>query len=268
MISSKVSNGTLGGLAAAGVTAALVYYVPAFKSGLPGPVSDLVTAAVGAIGYFAAGYQSTHRATVPEVQAAIADAHAVLDAEQTHRQPRPAPPGGHPVKGVDFAFNPQRRISGAEVRRGRVRRPVRLTPGRERHQRQKHSPQRSERPPVRRAVGHLVRGVLRRPHGRRPRRGDRRRAALHDRRPKPSACHHPRLPLLRRRLGRHPRPADRHQRLPRRRRLYHRPCPLRHLRRLLPRQDEHSTPGRRCGRCRRSPGPAASGTAASTSGSS
>ena len=96
MISSKVSNGTLGGLAAAGVTAALVYYVPAFKNGLPGPVSDLVTAAVGAIGYFAAGYQSTHRATVPEVQAAIADAHAVLDAEPSPAAPA-SPPAGPPA---------------------------------------------------------------------------------------------------------------------------------------------------------------------------
>jgi hypothetical protein len=82
MISSKVSNGTLTGLVTAGITAALVYYIPAFRSGLPGPVSDLVTAGVGAAGYFAAGYQSTHRATVPEIQRAIADAHAVLDAEQ------------------------------------------------------------------------------------------------------------------------------------------------------------------------------------------
>ena len=86
MISSKVSNGTLGGLAAAGVTAALVYYIPAFKNGLPGPVSDLVTAAVGAIGYFAAGYQSTHRATVPEVQA--------RDRRRPRRPRRRAVPGG------------------------------------------------------------------------------------------------------------------------------------------------------------------------------
>ena len=59
-------------------------------------MSDL-DRAVGAIGYFAAGYQSTHRATVPEVQRAIADARAVSTPETVT--------GGHGVPGSDHAVS-------------------------------------------------------------------------------------------------------------------------------------------------------------------
>jgi hypothetical protein len=41
-------------------------------------VSGLLPYVVGAVGYFAGGYQSTHKATVSEIAAALADASAVI----------------------------------------------------------------------------------------------------------------------------------------------------------------------------------------------
>jgi len=86
MISNKVGNGTLTGAAVALLTWALTYFIPAWHSGLPPAVGDLLPAAVGVIGYFAGGYLSTHRATVAEVERAIAEAEAVISADQHAKQ--------------------------------------------------------------------------------------------------------------------------------------------------------------------------------------
>lgn len=66
-ISNKVSNGTLGGGAAGIVSALLVYFIPAFHSGIPAPLAPIIPALIGAIGYFGSGFVSKHQATGDEI---------------------------------------------------------------------------------------------------------------------------------------------------------------------------------------------------------
>jgi len=80
-ISAKVGNGTLDGALLAAVTWGLTYFIPAWHSGIPGPVGDALPAIVGLVGYFGGGYLSTHRATVQEVRAAVEEARQVLALE-------------------------------------------------------------------------------------------------------------------------------------------------------------------------------------------
>lgn len=97
-ISQKVTSGTLGGGAVALVTAILIQAVPAWHAGLPTWLQQLIPVLVGMAGYFGAGYQATHKATVGEVQAAVADAEQVLAivaaipaTAPAHASPAPTP---------------------------------------------------------------------------------------------------------------------------------------------------------------------------------
>jgi len=78
MISGKVSLGTLGGGLSGLITALLVALVPAWHSALPPEVATIITAGVGALGYFTSGFLATHKATVQEVEAWVAEAEQVL----------------------------------------------------------------------------------------------------------------------------------------------------------------------------------------------
>jgi hypothetical protein len=77
-VSNKVSNGTTIGLATGLIAAALQYFIPAWHSGIPQIAQLLITAGIGAIGYFGGGWASKHQATVSEIGAAIRDAEAIL----------------------------------------------------------------------------------------------------------------------------------------------------------------------------------------------
>jgi len=86
-VSDKVGNGTLVGSAAALVSWALTYFIPAWHSGIPAPLQALIPGVVAAAGYFIAGYRSTHSATVAEVTTAVRDAIAIQAAAQEHPNP-------------------------------------------------------------------------------------------------------------------------------------------------------------------------------------
>jgi hypothetical protein len=94
-VSAKVSNGTLGGGAAGIVSALLVYFIPAWHAGIPPELEPLIPAIVGAAGYYAAGWQSTHRATAAEISRAVKEARTVL-ATVTVPAADPPAAGGAP----------------------------------------------------------------------------------------------------------------------------------------------------------------------------
>jgi hypothetical protein len=80
-VSSKVSLGTLGGGAVGIVSSLLVYYIPAWHSGLPGYVAYILPVLLTLAGHFLSGYMATHKATAAEVDIALAEAeHAVMSA--------------------------------------------------------------------------------------------------------------------------------------------------------------------------------------------
>lgn len=84
MISAKVANGSLTGLATGLVTWALTYFIPAWKSGIPPALAPLVPALVAIAGYFAAGYLSRHKATAGEIARALAELEAISGAVAAH----------------------------------------------------------------------------------------------------------------------------------------------------------------------------------------
>lgn len=77
MISGKVSNGSLSGIVVLTITWILTTYIPAFHSGIPPALAQLIPGLVGAAGYFGGGYLARHKATPDEIEAAIQDAIAV-----------------------------------------------------------------------------------------------------------------------------------------------------------------------------------------------
>jgi hypothetical protein len=77
-LSNKVSNGTVIGMASGVIAAALQYFIPAWHSGIPQIAQLLITAGIGATGYFGGGWMSKHQATVSEIEIAIRDAEAIL----------------------------------------------------------------------------------------------------------------------------------------------------------------------------------------------
>ena len=89
-VSSKVSNGGLAGLAVSVITGLLVYYIPAWHSGIPDVVRELIVAGVGVAGYVGAGWLSRHRPTPAEVARAVAEARAMLATETVLLPPRVA----------------------------------------------------------------------------------------------------------------------------------------------------------------------------------
>ncbi len=95
MISGKVSLGTLGGGALGIVTALLVALVPAWHQGLPPEVATLITAGMGALGYFTSGFLATHKATVQEVEAWVAEAEQILAVV-----PKPGTAVGNEARGL------------------------------------------------------------------------------------------------------------------------------------------------------------------------
>lgn len=83
-VSAKVSNGTLLGFATGLLTGALEYFVPAFHQGVPAPLQTLLSAAVGAAGYFGGGWLSAHKATAAEIEAAVAELETISKAVAAH----------------------------------------------------------------------------------------------------------------------------------------------------------------------------------------
>jgi hypothetical protein len=86
-VSAKVANGAVTGALVAALTYGLTYFIPAWRAGIPGPVEDALPAVAGLIAYYAGAWWSTHRATLPEVERALADAAAILAAEREAVQP-------------------------------------------------------------------------------------------------------------------------------------------------------------------------------------
>jgi hypothetical protein len=78
MISAKVGNGTAVGTAVGLVTWALTTFIPAWHTGIPVQLANVLPLVIGVIGYFVGGYLSTHQATVTEVETAISNANKVI----------------------------------------------------------------------------------------------------------------------------------------------------------------------------------------------
>jgi len=94
-VSAKVANGAVTGALVAAITWGLTYFIPAWHSGIPGPVGDALPAVAGLIAYYAGAWWSTHRATMPEVERALADAAVILAQErQAVQLPAPLSRGG------------------------------------------------------------------------------------------------------------------------------------------------------------------------------
>jgi hypothetical protein len=60
------------------IAAALQYFIPAWHSGIPQIAQLLITAGIGATGYFGGGWISKHQATVSEIEIAIREAETIL----------------------------------------------------------------------------------------------------------------------------------------------------------------------------------------------
>lgn len=97
-ISGKVSNGTLGGGAIGLVTLLLVQFIPAWHHGIPVFVSAALPFVLSVAGYFLAGYKAQHKATVTEIEKAVADSQTVLKLVQDAVVPAAAvsPPKASP----------------------------------------------------------------------------------------------------------------------------------------------------------------------------
>lgn len=87
-ISNKVSNGGAAGIAATVVTAALVYFIPAWHSGIPQFAQLLITGGIGAVGYFGGGWLSKHKATVTEVKTALDELAGLEQAISKAQKPK------------------------------------------------------------------------------------------------------------------------------------------------------------------------------------
>lgn len=82
--SNKVSNGTTLGILGTLISAALVYFIPAWHSGIPSVWQMVIAGGIGALGYFGGGWMSTHKATMSEIQAAVTDAEALMKLLPPH----------------------------------------------------------------------------------------------------------------------------------------------------------------------------------------
>jgi hypothetical protein len=105
-VSPKVANGSLAGGSVAIITWILVTAIPAFHHGIPAVYQPLIPALVGLIGYFTAGYKSTHPATVQEIGTALDDAEKVI---QLFEAPEP------------IQLQPARPVSDVEAEQARLR---------------------------------------------------------------------------------------------------------------------------------------------------
>ena len=91
-ISNKVSNGSAVGILSTLISAAVVYFVPSWQSGIPTFWQMVIAGGAGAIGYFGGGWLSTHKATVSEVQTAIGEAETLLSLIPKAQATVTAPP--------------------------------------------------------------------------------------------------------------------------------------------------------------------------------
>jgi hypothetical protein len=75
--------------------------IPAFHSGIPAVYQPFIPAIAGVLGYFGAGYKSTHQATVSEIEAALVDAEGVVNLFEAPAeiQPYTAP---HPLTELEL----------------------------------------------------------------------------------------------------------------------------------------------------------------------
>jgi len=118
-ISPKVSVGTLTGAAVGIITALLVFYVPAWHSGLPYAVSALLPVLVAAAGHFAGGYLTKHPTTLADIKAFAADLMVALgqlppasNGNAVHAEAVEAAPAGADDKvpyasgGMDYTGEP------------------------------------------------------------------------------------------------------------------------------------------------------------------
>lgn len=85
-VSPKVANGTLSGLVLTLLTGALENYIPAWHSGIPSYAQFLIAGALGAAGYFGAGYLSKHKATATEIENALKDVEGIASVVMAHQQ--------------------------------------------------------------------------------------------------------------------------------------------------------------------------------------
>lgn len=97
-ISGKVANGTIGGTAVALITWVLTYFIPAWQSGIPGPLQALLPGVLGAAGFYISGFASKHQATTDEIIAAVRKGEVVV--AQIEAVLHPAAGSGRTGKGI------------------------------------------------------------------------------------------------------------------------------------------------------------------------